>query len=870
MYQDKHGVLWIGSKLGLYQYDGANAIPFSLSKQDTDERSAVHAIKEDPEGNLWIGTEKGFRILDPLRSKLLPLSDFNLPDSFATIPLSFTNGPQNSFYIRTSRQIFQYRDRKLTLKWTVPLNSNLNAFIILYSKAEDRIYTYIGNDPSARLTMIEADGTIIYDPYIYDKFGWVFVGFLCYQVEGDSVRWFYRNERINFDKQHKAFFIEKNNYFQVHFPEQKSLMDQFVQNQLQIKDPDFFTFRLTKVFILPNNVSVFVSTEGIFIFQPKKIKFNQIKASIGERIRAIQVDRFGHLIYGTYNGLLWQFPHEPKPHKLKKAWLAWSIQPLDTARTLFFLGGDLVNKKWRYLRSTPRSVSMQSQTADPYYTGLNIGGSSICTSYDIYRQGLWYLGDNYKIIFYDPKKNHYRFLKELNLNTFWGEHRGIVAGKDLWLGGPSGIKRFLNADPRSGYLQEDNTAIPNTIRTLSVFCMYGSSDNIIWIGADNGLFLYNPYTETFQQFTTKEGLPDNSVFSIIGEQGDSVLWIGTGNGLSRFDTKKRRFENFYREDGLTSNEFNTGSTYRAPDGTIYMGGQNGINYFDPRTFRQEEIPLQQIAKVNLFGENATSKSQQILLWDGALLRIQPEVSLVEITFQTDDYVHAAQQHFRYRIPGVIEQWQVLNYADKALFPILPSGKHVLEVQTQNYRGIWQATSLYTLEVLPPWYETWWFRTLVFLLTGITLYALYWFRIRQLKREFAMRQQISDDLHDELGSRIFLLRTLSHKITNPLASDTDKKSNLDRFEETSQEAFKSIRDFIWAFNPKEDEAQQLFDRMEDFAENYLTPVIDTVNIHRSDIPKDIKIGPRAKHHLMNIYQELLTNMVKHTQSEKIDI
>lgn len=252
------------------------------------------------------------------------------------------------------------------------------------------------------------------------------------------------------------------------------------------------------------------------------------------------------------------------------------------------------------------------------------------------------------------------------------------------------------------------------------------------------------------------------------------------------------------------------------------------------------------------------------------LLIKPFVDLLEISFRSVSLIYAPSTHFRYRIPNLDTKWHYVNHTDKAIFTGLPIGNHTLEVQCQSHRGMWGATTTYFFKVLPPWYKTWWFRTLLTLTIFSTLYGLYHLRIQFLRREFQLRQSISHDLHDSLGSRIYLLLNLSQQITDPLMTDETKQQKLSRFEDISRDTLQTIRDFIWAFDPKQDRLMLLFDRMEDFAENYLTPLIESVDVMRSGASSDIKIGPQAKHHLMNVYQELITNMVKHTSCKKMDV
>jgi ligand-binding sensor domain-containing protein len=67
-----------------------------------------------------------------------------------------------------------------------------------------------------------------------------------------------------------------------------------------------------------------------------------------------------------------------------------------------------------------------------------------------------------------------------------------------------------------------------------------SADGILWVATDGeGLFRYDPSARHsarhgFSQLTTKDGLPDNAIWSM--RMGlDGVLWFGTMNGLHTYD-----------------------------------------------------------------------------------------------------------------------------------------------------------------------------------------------------------------------------------------------------------------------------------------------------------------------------------------------
>lgn len=887
VFQDRYGVLWIGSQSGLYRYDGVSAQAHRLYQTDTVFECPIRAIQEDEAGNLWVATENGLKIMDPTRSRLLPFAALKLPESFEKLRnINVTNGPDGSLYVAFGKYIYQYRLGRLILHYTIPAEDDYDPALFKYSPVDRLIWTNNAPPFANRLILLEENGEIVQKMPLYDEkqhliSDWVNVHYLSFHVSADSVAFYqiysnpnrpYLSSKLEYDLVRRCLIYREEQERQSDIQQQLSYMQDFMQKNQLIAPGTDSGFSINNSYHFSHHVEAYVSTEGLFILQAKQNHFKPVKASLGKRIRAIQSDRYGHLMYGTYNGTYWQRQEEAQAHLLETGQLRWSINPLDGGRTRFFIEEDKGNKYWVYIKGTNNGVWIEQEKVIPSPNQHPFSSAYFGLAEDTLRKGIWHYLHRpdacFQILFYDQAEDkHYYLNKICNFH----EPRSIIIGKDLWLAGYFGLKRFVNPDPKSGSLREDNSKIPELFKNSSMLTLYQDAYGQLWICPDGkGLIRYQPETGQYEQFTIKEGLPDNSVYSILGEPGDSVLWLGTGKGLSRFDVRKRLFDNYYTEDGLTHNEFNTAAAYRAPDGTMYMGGQNGIVAFNPENFRAGASTLRQSAFARLLGNGGNSDVQQFILTDGAFLQIPPNVQVLQLTFHTDDYLHAERQHFRYRIPGVIDQWQYLNYNDKALFPYLPSGHHVLEVQTQTFRGLWLPPVHYNLNILPPWYATWWFRTLIVLAIAATLYALYLSRIRQLRREFDLRQQISHDLHDNLGSRIYLLRSLSHQIANPLLPDEAKQQNLSRFEEISQDTFKTIRDFIWAFDPKQDEVAQLFERMDNFAENYLSPLIKELSIDCPDIPAGHKIGPRSKHHLMSIYQELLTNMIKHTHSQAIHI
>lgn len=93
----------------------------------------------------------------------------------------------------------------------------------------------------------------------------------------------------------------------------------------------------------------------------------------------------------------------------------------------------------------------------------------------------------------------------------------------------------------------------------------------------------NPFgSQGFQHFTNEDGLPQNSIFSIL-QDSRGFLWIGTFHGLSRFDGYQ--FVNYARDfqdaNSLSDNRIN--SIIETKSGEIWIGTRNGLNRYNYAT-----------------------------------------------------------------------------------------------------------------------------------------------------------------------------------------------------------------------------------------------------------------------------------------------
>ena len=122
---------------------------------------------------------------------------------------------------------------------------------------------------------------------------------------------------------------------------------------------------------------------------------------------------------------------------------------------------------------------------------------------------------------------------------------------------------------------------PNSINSNDITCFLIEKNRDMWIGTKGGgINYFERKKKVFRHYTEENGLCNNSIYSMV-KDNKGRLWLGTSNGLSCFDTSTYKFRNYFLSDGLINSEYNRYSACLLKDGSLLMGGMNGIDYFHP-------------------------------------------------------------------------------------------------------------------------------------------------------------------------------------------------------------------------------------------------------------------------------------------------
>lgn len=264
--------------------------------------------------------------------------------------------------------------------------------------------------------------------------------------------------------------------------------------------------------------------------------------------------------------------------------------------------------------------------------------------------------------------------------------------------------------------------------------------DMLWIGSDNGLILYDPKGKKISQWTSADGLPNDVVYAVV-QDGNNKLWLSTNNGLSCFDPRSAKFKNYDAGYGLQGMEFNTACCYRDPQGQLYFGGVNGFSVFDPSAISANTYtPDVKITSVRIFEDELKPAISFPFLKQ---VELNHDQNFITINFTALNYSHTEKNSYAYMLTGVDEDWINSGNRNFASYTQLPPGRYQFRVKAANSDDKWNnnVTTL-QINILPPFWLTWWFKLAALLLLALGIMLLWKTKAQEIRKEERLKAEFN--------------------------------------------------------------------------------------------------------------------------------
>lgn len=795
--QDKRGFMWFGTKDGLNRFDGYTFKVFRHNPRDTGSIGSnfIHSLFEDRDGTLWVGTENGLYRYDTSTESFLllqaaPKGQIRAIQADRKGNIWFVSGFSLFRYHPGDGQLEYFSTDNFFEATSLCLSSDGN---IWAATADGYLQRYDAN----------RDRFFAYDLFSHSKrpvSRWIEK---IYSTTSGNILAGTSNQGVKLFNTGSGSYADILTYNDDH-------TEIFVRNFLQTADNEYWIATETGIFIY-NTVSgkaenlrkmyndpYSISDNAVYTFcrdreggiwagtyfggvnyYPRQYTpFRKYFPKTGENslsgnvVREIHADRYNRLWIGTEDAGLNRL--DPATQRFTH------FQPGGTAGSISYtnIHGLLLDGDDLWIGTFEHGLDVLDIRTGKVIRRFNMqSGLSALKSnfiYCIYRPGGGpiMLGTTRGAYQYDAARNDFTQFQGLPLNNWYScilrDRTGI-----FWAGTyGSGIHFYDPATGKKGNFRyaENNVHSACSDRINSIF---EDSRGRLWFATEGGLCRYDRRTGNFTRYTTENGFPSNFMLSIL-EDKQANLWISTSRGLSCFNTANGSVKTYTRANGLLSDQFNFNSAYKDLEGRMYFGSGKGFISFNPDEFVQNTFA----GRVYITGFQVHNRELPIAAKGSPLQRsvtstndiaLSYHQSTFSIDFALLSYTAPEIAEYAYRLEGLDHNWTYLKTNRKAYFTELAPGTYVFRVKACNSGGVWSRETSLVIEVLPPWWRSWWALSLYALLAVLIVCLIIRSYHRRTEQKNLRRIELFETAKEKevFKAKIEFFTNVAHEIKTPL-------------------------------------------------------------------------------------------------------
>lgn len=419
---------------------------------------------------------------------------------------------------------------------------------------------------------------------------------------------------------------------------------------------------------------------------------------------------------------------------------------------------------------------------------------------------------------------------------------------------------------RYNYVTGEFTFFPqfqNVSGTSRYFCF----DSLyLWLATDDGLIQASTSTmQIIKIWSTDNGLSNNVIYAVVPDNNGHI-WVSSNEGLVMIDYTTGVCKKFTEDDGLQGMEFNTASCYKDKEGKIWFGGINGLNMVNPGlSVSNLYSPAPLITSINIMNIPYQSDTATPYIHT---ISLPYSKNFISFEFQSPNFSQSENIVYEYKLQGVDTGWVNNGTRNYVSYTQLNPGEYIFHVRSANNNGTWsKGYAEILLIITPPWFKTWWFYSLLTIVTGTGLYLFFRYRINQVRKVERMRQHISADLHDDIGASLTSINILSQLSQQKKIDTATRNEYLHKINEQTAEVTDALRDIVWSINPKNDKLDIILARMKRYTAELLEPKNIEYSFETNITSTGETLHADIRQNLYLIFKEAVNNLAKYSGATK---
>lgn len=885
--QDKKGNIWMATDYGISKYDGTYVTHYSESEGLIHNR--VNVVHADNRGRIWAGTQKGICILDG--NKFIRLSDQG--KIFNSEILDISNDTGGNIWIKSAFGLICF-------------TGSLFKLFTYTNNFPENLHKQIQNDYNGNIWLSTHGGVIKYDGtnYLHLNPGADFLtSFVDVKEDSKGNTWFacYAHGVTKYDgniftKYNYKSGLSENTIISMMIDRKDRVWVGSRYNGLNLlldsgntifKNEQGLSENKIDCTLEDNNGNIWIGTAGGGINKinlegfTERIALNQMENS---RVRPILKDQSGALWLGTEGAGLYRFDG-----KMLKKKLSNNFGNVEGFRSIL---KDKDNTIWFGTNSTGGVYKYKSGKFQ-YYKSVGIN-SSLLSLFEDKNQTIW-IGSSSRGL---------GILKESTI-TFYDERSGLSGNRvfvtiqdqknNIWIGTEGG-----------GLIKYDGTTFTTFSEKQGLFgksitCIVEDENGNLWLGTlDAGVIKFDG--KSFTYYGQKQGLAFDAVWSLKLD-GNGQLWAGTDNGLSvlvpqaaSVKQKQTTYSvySFGLQDGLKATDFNLNSVCIDNSNRIWWGTGKALITRDlNESFNIQQPVSLHISYVEINDQyfdyrNLPAAVKNKIRFDTVNafenyplnLSLPYDYNHLTFYFSAQEWKAPHKIKYSYRLIGGDNKWSTPSAETRADFRNLTHGSYQLEVKAINESNQWTESFVYRFSIKPAWWQTWWFKVLMILVSIALVYVLtrqiYLARLRKqkahLEKELAVqreRQRISSEMHDDIGAGLSGVRLLT-EMTKDKFKETNATGDIDKIYQSVGEISAKMKEVIWSLNTENDSLSSLIAYLQKQSRQLMEHYPGKFTISILDEIPEVKISGEVRRQIYLSVKEALHNTIKHSGADKVEM